>query len=117
MEEVTRESDWHEALVFIGAIVLALILFAIGHQTADNAEFFLLSAAALALSVPLMCRSYPPSESGRHFTWPRIGIATVISLAGIVVTVVIGHIYPDLRYVSPAVIGLAIVLPAYIRAP
>lgn len=117
MEDLSHESERGEVLVFIGAIILALILFAIGHQTADTVEFFLLSAAALALSAPLMCRSYPPSESGRHFTWSRVGVATFVSLAGIVVTVVIGHFYPDFRYVSPAVIGLAIVLPAYIRAP
>lgn len=117
MEDLGKESEWSDVLLIGGAIVLALILYAIGHQTTDGVVLLLLSILALALGIPLVCASYPASESGRHFTVPRVGVAAFISLAGIIVTAVIGYFFPDFRYVSPALIGLAVVLPAYIRAP
>jgi len=117
MEDLDRESERRDVPLIGGGIVLALILYAIGCQTSDSPVLLLLSIAALALGVPLMCGSFPPSESGKHFTVPRVILAVFVSLVGIVVTAVIGYFFPEYRYLSPALIGLAIVLPAYIRAP
>lgn len=116
MMDTDQRADANGVLHIFLTGVLVLILYAIGQRNADDTMFFLLSAAALVVSVPLLCAIYPASESGRHYTLPRAGVACFVSLAGIALTTAIGYLFPEQKFLSPVLIGGALLLGNYARA-
>ena len=106
------------ALIIGGAIVLAMILYAIGHQDADNLTLLLLSLAALALGVPLLVTLYPaPEGSMMTARVMRIFVMAFVTVAAIVVTGVIGYLLPEHRILAPVIFCLVLVLTVVARAP
>lgn len=117
MNDKERVTERRGVLQFFGTVLASVLVYYIGQQNADNATLLLLGLSALVLGVPLGCITWPPSESGRHFTLPRALFAGLASLVVVVIAIVIGHFFPDQPLVSPTITGAGLLMIMHVQAP
>jgi phosphatidylserine synthase len=114
MSNTDRLFDIRVGLQYVACGVLVLVLYWIGRQNEDNVDFFLLSFAALMLGTPLLVSLYRVPV-GRVEPLPlRILVAFLVSLAGIALTVLITQLVPDPPHLAPIIIGVPLIVWAYL---
>ncbi|MES2931698.1 MAG: hypothetical protein V4682_03310 [Patescibacteria group bacterium] len=117
MNHKDQATERRGILQLVGTAAAVVLVYYIGKQNADDTRFLLLGAAALVLGVVLGCMTWPPSETGRHFTPLRAFVAGFASLFVIVLAAVIGHFLPEHSFVAPIFIGAGLLLVMHVQAP
>lgn len=116
MSNTDRLSDIRGLLQYAASGLLILVLYWIGQQQYDNTAYFLLSLLALLLGTPLLLSLYTVPDGNRVPLWLRIGIAFIVSLAGIVLTTVVAQLVPDPPHLAPIIFGVVLVMSVYLKS-